>query len=400
MMSGLLGLATRMVRETDPRLLWHFAVTFGWNGYRAVERFKARLRRGVHYPAFLFISVTDRCNLRCQGCWVTPCTPPRQLSVDDLERIVRPAKAQGCRFYGILGGEPLLHQGLFDFIANHPDCYFQIFTNGTLLTDDAAARMRHLGNVTPLVSIEGKAEVSDQRRGGSNVYQRALDGLDACRRHRLVIGVATSVCKSNLDDLVSEAFVADLIARGVHYLWYYIYRPVGPDPNPDLALSEEEILQVRRFIVEQRCRAPLLLVDAYWDHLGRALCPAAIGISHHVGPGGDLEPCPPIQFAAENLLTADDPVAAIRESTFLDAFRRRCSEATRGCILLEQPHVLAEVARQHRARDTSGRQCGLDEIAAMTERPGHDLPGREIPEKHPFYRFAKKHWFFGFGAYG
>jgi hypothetical protein len=31
-------------------------------------------------------------------------------------------------------------------------------------------------------------------------------------------------------------------------------------------------------------------------------------------------------------------------------------------------------------------------------RSQHD-PGHEIPEKHWLYRFAKKHWFFGFGAY-
>ena len=27
-------------------------------------------------------------------------------------------------------------------------------------------------------------------------------------------------------------------------------------------------------------------------------------------------------------------------------------------------------------------------------------PGQEIPEKHWMYRLAKKHYFFGFGAYG
>ena len=31
-------------------------------------------------------------------------------------------------------------------------------------------------------------------------------------------------------------------------------------------------------------------------------------------------------------------------------------------------------------------------------RSQHD-PGNEVPEKHWMYRFAKKHWFFGFGAY-
>ena len=32
-------------------------------------------------------------------------------------------------------------------------------------------------------------------------------------------------------------------------------------------------------------------------------------------------------------------------------------------------------------------------------RPSQHDPGNEIPEKHWMYRFAKKHWFFGFGAY-
>jgi len=259
--------------------------------------------------------------------------------------------------------------------------------------------MRRLGNVTPLISIEGKELVSDERRGGTDVYQKAMAGLDACRKHRLITGVATSVCKSNIDDLVSEEFVREAIKKGVHYLWYYIYRPVGPNPTPELALSAEEILRLRRFIVGIRGQDPIVIVDAYWDHDGNALCPAAVGISHHIGPGGDLEYCPPIQFARDKV-TGQGLADILGQAGFISRFRDLSIASTKGCILLEQPDKMHAFLQREEAMDSSGRDAAFKELAAMSGCPGHHQPGKEIPEKHWVYRFAKKYWFFGFGAYG
>ncbi|MBN1417926.1 MAG: radical SAM protein [Planctomycetes bacterium] len=396
----LLQLARRMLTETDPRLLLRFAWSFGVRGVRASRRFQAGLRRGDVFPPFIFISVTTACNLRCQGCWVSAEGGARHLDAETLDRIIRESKAHGSTFFGILGGEPLLHPDLFRVLRRHRDAYFQVFTNGTILTDEAVRAMRRLGNVTPLISIEGLEATSDARRGGRGVFRRALDGLERCRRHGLITGIATSVCRSNIAEVVGESFVRFAIRRGAQYLWYYIYRPVGPNPVPDLALSEDEILSVRRFMVEARKRAPILIVDAYWDAKGRALCPAAVGVSAHINPWGDIEPCPPIQFALDAVEGNGGLVDTIRGSAFLRAFRRFASETTRGCVLLERPDLLRAFLARIGARDTSGRGTGFDELAAMTPRPGHHMPGREIPESHWLYRFAKKHWFSGFGAYG
>ena len=79
---------SRLLRETDLRLLWKFSWNFGWKGMRAVQRFQRRKAKGKAFPAFLFISVTDRCNLSCQGCWVTPCDPARELDAATLDRII------------------------------------------------------------------------------------------------------------------------------------------------------------------------------------------------------------------------------------------------------------------------------------------------------------------------
>jgi MoaA/NifB/PqqE/SkfB family radical SAM enzyme len=395
------GFVKRMLTEPDKRVLAKFAWNFGWKGMRAVSRFEKRLARGESFfPAFLFISVTDQCNLSCQGCWVTPSSPRREISLETLDSLVNQCKASGSFFFGIMGGEPLLHKGIFGIFEKHPDAYFLLFTNGTLITDDIAREMRRLGNVSPLISIEGTRAVSDERRGGANVHDRTMAGLENCRRNRLVIGAATSVCRSNLSDLASETFVRELAGRGVHYLWYYIYRPVGPRPKPELALDASQIVELRRFIVDSRERSPVLIVDAYWDQAGRALCPAAVGMAHHIGPGGDIEPCPPIQFALDNVSSGKPLAELFKDSGFLKAFRDFSRETTRGCVIMEDPGRLAAFLQAQGAHDTSGRGSALRELTAMKPCASHHLPSAEIPERNAFYRFAKKNWFFGFGAYG
>ena len=67
---------------------------------------------------------------------------------------------------------------------------------------------------------------------------------------------------------------------------------------------------------------------------------------------------------------------------------------------MERPDLLEEIVRDLGARDSSGRSSALDELASIPVTASHHLPGQEIPERYWPYRLAKKHWFFGFGAYG
>jgi hypothetical protein len=208
------------------------------------------------------------------------------------------------------------------------------------------------------------------------------------------------VCQSNFEDLVSEAWVDELIRRGVHYVWYTTYRPVGPAPTPELALRAEQVVRLRRFAMEMRSRKAIGVVDAYWDDRGRALCPAAVGISHHIGPWGDVEPCPIIQFARENIRdNGQDIFKTVTASVFLNDFRRTAAAATRGCVMLEHPEVLKEIVTRQEARDTTARRAALAELEALSPCSSQHCPGHELPEQNWLYRFVKKYWYFGFGAY-
>src|SRR6202034_4916337 len=130
-----LRMLKRMMFETDKRLLFKLAWNMGLKGMLSVQKHKSRLKRGQVFPPFLYVSIINSCNLRCQGCWVDVSAEREAIDLDTLNRTITDAKAHGNAFFGILGGEPFMHPELLDLLAAHPDCYFQVFTNGQFITD-------------------------------------------------------------------------------------------------------------------------------------------------------------------------------------------------------------------------------------------------------------------------
>ena len=395
----LFKMAKRVLLETDKRLLWKLAWNMGWKGMRSVQKHKRRLKRGEYFPPFLYVSIINSCNLRCQGCWVDVAAKQEILDLDAMNKLINDAKAMGNVFFGIVGGEPFMHPQLFEILEAHPDCYFQVFTNGQFITDEKAKRLRKLGNVTPLISVEGSEIVSDERRGRPDVFNKTLEGVQNCLNNKVMTGVCTSLCQSNIDDLLTEEWVDRLIEMGVLYTWFHIYRPMGPDANPQLCLSPEQQLKARKFVVEMRAKKPIVIVDAYFDGEGQALCPAATGITNHINPWGGIEPCPIVQFATDNIRDEEKTLAEKFNSPFLNDFRKLAQETTRGCIVLERPELLKELVEKHNAPDGTVRQTAIAELDAMQIRTSQYNPGNEIPEKNIFYRLAKRYWFSDFGVY-
>ena len=108
----------RVPLECSPRLVWKFIYNFGWRNVRNMAAFERRQAAGEpFFPAFVMISVTERCNLACSGCWVSA-GGQRSLSLAQLDGIITESKRRGSYFFGILGGEPLLYKGLFDLLGN------------------------------------------------------------------------------------------------------------------------------------------------------------------------------------------------------------------------------------------------------------------------------------------
>jgi MoaA/NifB/PqqE/SkfB family radical SAM enzyme len=393
----LTQLAWRVATELDPRLTMKAAYLWVFKGAQAVWAYKRRLKRKEVYPPFMFIALTNTCNLRCHGCWVEKEGTAYYLADEDMDRLIVSGKKQSAYYYTLLGGEPFMHKGIWDVFRRHKDCYFQVITNGMLFTEANVRRLKEVGNVTPLISLDGFEQQNDLRRG-EGVWESADKGLDRLRKAGILFGIACTVTGKNIDETMSDAYIQHFIDKGAMYIWYYVYRPVGEDPHPEYCMTPDQIIEMRRRMLRLRRKHPILIVDSYWTADGEAFCPAAMGLGFHVGPQGSIEPCPPLSFATEKVCdNGGDVYKSINDSKFLKGFQKFVKDRTKGCVILEHPQELVQYFEEQGAKDYSTRNA-LAELNASTPRNSQHLPGREIPEDFWFYRLMKKNVFFGMGA--
>jgi MoaA/NifB/PqqE/SkfB family radical SAM enzyme len=394
----LARLAWRGLTALKPRIAWKAAHLYAWKGLWAIRAYRRRMLRGQLYPPFMFIALTNTCNLRCHGCWVEKEGTAHFLDATDLDRIIDTGKRQRAYYYTLLGGEPFLFKGIWEVFERHRDCYFQVITNGMLFTAENVRRLVAAGNVTPLVSLDGFRDENDRRRG-AGVFDSALAGLERLRRAGVLFGVATTATGPNLEQVMSDDYVRFFIDRGALYLWYYVYRPMSPEPHTEYCVSKEQLSWMRRRLLELRRRHPILLIDTYWTADGEAFCPAATGLGFHIGPRGSIEICPALSFATETVRDGADLFDTVNRNALLRAFRPFVEERTKGCVILEHPQELHDLIRATGARDYSGRDTAFAELRALAPRHSHHLPGEEVPEDFWFYRLMKKNVFFGMGAF-
>src|SRR3954447_6380000 len=96
------------------------------------------------------VSVTDRCNFRCQYCMPAEGLPWLErgsiLSFEEIERLVRVLSEMGVDEVRLTGGEPLVRRDFPD-LAGRPAAIegvreLSVTTNGFLLERDAEALVR------------------------------------------------------------------------------------------------------------------------------------------------------------------------------------------------------------------------------------------------------------------
>jgi hypothetical protein len=83
------------ILRSDRTCLRKFIYNLGWKGMIGFYKFQQRKKRGEIFPAFQFISVTNDCNLTCQGCWVTKEGKAESLEIDKINKIIEDSKKYG-----------------------------------------------------------------------------------------------------------------------------------------------------------------------------------------------------------------------------------------------------------------------------------------------------------------
>ena len=88
------------------------------------------------------------------------------------------------------------------------------------------------------------------------------------------------------------------------------------------------------------------------------------------------------------------------QSQYLAGMRQKVAQCTRGCIVMDNPQRLVQILQGYELHETTTRGTAMKEYTNTSNIPSHDMEPELIPEKSRPYRWLKRNYFFGFGAYG
>jgi MoaA/NifB/PqqE/SkfB family radical SAM enzyme len=293
--------------------------------------------QGVHVPPFMIISITNRCNLKCKGCYALAQqrTPLDEMSTVRLIEIVKEARDLGLSIILLAGGEPLLRPDLFEVTAQFPEIIFPVFTNGLLLNPATIANFKKQKNVLPIISMEGMRTETDGRRG-AGIYDHLVRIIDRLKQTSIFFGISFTVTRSTFDILTDEEFIKPLVKLGSRLFFFIDYIPVQPGTE-ELELTGEQSRQIPEIMEQLRSRLPALFVAFPGDEEEFGGCLSSGRGFVHVAPDGSLEPCPFAPYSDTNL--KDQSLREALQSKFLATIRdnhHKLKETKGGCALWDQ----------------------------------------------------------------
>jgi MoaA/NifB/PqqE/SkfB family radical SAM enzyme len=298
-----LEIAKRIISQLNPncrnKLVENLFINAMFKGVDKCKEFKERY--GFEPPWFIVISPTMRCNLNCIGCSTRKYTKESDLPIEIVDRLISEAKKEmGMHFVVTQGGEMFVYEEMWRLYEKHKDVYFQVYTNGTLITKEVARRLVRLGNVAPMLSLEGFKEQTDARRG-RGVFDRVMDAMDNLRKEGVLFGFSATQTRENTDIITSFDFIDMLIEKGVYIGWYFQFLPIGKDPDVNLMATPQQRIKLRKFIEEVRATRPIFIGDFWNDGPFVGGCIAGGRRYIHINHKGDVEPCAFVHFAVDNI---------------------------------------------------------------------------------------------------
>jgi radical SAM protein with 4Fe4S-binding SPASM domain len=199
-------------------------------------------------------NMTRTCNLACKHCYIEAdarsfegelTTEEAKAFIDDLAEYRVPVLL-------FSGGEPMTRPDFFELgrYATDGGLRVVVSTNGTLITEENAARLREAGFKYVGVSLDGMEETHNSFRGMENAFQRSVQGIRNALEAGLNAGVRFTISRYNYKELpqILDFVVKEGIPRFCMY--HLVYSGRGKEIAEE-DLTNEERREVMEYLVEK-----------------------------------------------------------------------------------------------------------------------------------------------------
>lgn len=295
--------------------------------------------RRLHDLRYLFLEVTQNCNLQCIHCGsdcvkdsTVPYLPPDLIlkSLAEVADRYNPNKIM----IAMTGGEPLCYPRVFDLGLEIYKMGFPwgMVSNGLAWTARTVEKAQASGMHTATISLDGLESEHNWLRGSARSFKGAVKAIRMITEADFLYAfdVVTCVNRRNLDQLDSVRSL--LIELGVRQWRIFTISPIGrATQTPDLFLSGAQFRRLLDRILDYREQGQIDVEYAESGFLGpcyeqrvrgyQSFCKAGVNIGGLM-VNGDILACPNIdrRLAQGNITT--DSLVDVWENRF-QAFRDR-----------------------------------------------------------------------------
>ncbi len=278
-------------------------------------------------PTFIVLSPTQRCNIKCIGCYAnSDSSRSATINYTHVDKILREIHdVWACRFVTISGGEPFTYKSegvdLVNLFEKYNDMFFLVYTNGTLIDSKTAARLAASGNVTPAISVEGFQKETDQRRG-NGVFNKILKAFENLRNEGVPFGVSVTATHNNIDTLLSDEFYDYYFEKqAVSYMWQFQLMPIGrgKDEMTLMVRPEQRIALFRKW--EKLLEEKKYCLADFWNSgvLSRGcIAYGRDGGYIYIDWHGNVTPCAFIPYYVDNIYNLYDNGRTLTDALYSD----------------------------------------------------------------------------------
>jgi AdoMet-dependent heme synthase len=342
--------------------------------------------QGTPYNFFIQWHITELCNLKCRHCYQNETLPElTRVQICDgisnicgaIESWVEEYEIDISPFIHFTGGEPFIRKDIFEITkyAQNSGLSVSFMSNGTLITNEIARRLKENCVSDIQISLDGLEKVHDSIRGKGS-FKRAVRGIELLVRNGVDTNINLTLSRINSHQLPGVIKLAEEI--GVSAVSFSRLVPCGSGSAlMNDMLTPQEVKEIyQRFhnggnkSVEVISRDPLATVLAYQGEIPEVDFPVggcAAGIfGITVTCDGSIMPCRRMDLVIGNiteqsfreLWAESDMLWSLRNR---EAYHGNCGKCLYWAICRGCRAVALAISRQNGNNDylADDPQCGF-----------------------------------------
>lgn len=199
-----------------------------------------------HIPRLIFWELTKQCNLHCQHCRAEADDSIFQgeLEYEQIAGVVDDIASSYSPIIVLTGGEPLYRNDIFDIAsyASGKGLRVALASNGTLIDQDIAVKIKQSGVMRVSISIDGKNAAShDGFRGMPGSFEQALRGARYLNEAGVEFQFNCTISRRNVDEIEEVLQLAE--NKGAAALHLFMLVPVGCG----VEIAEKEMITKEKY---------------------------------------------------------------------------------------------------------------------------------------------------------